>query len=261
MEMVSVSKLKTAESFVRRCRAYGALVQGVMECAGSDPAARRHPLLRTTSGGHVVLYVVTSDTGLCSSYNIAVERRVMEFLKESSAPAKQVAVIGKKGFDFFRARGIPVLHGFLGLQGRFNDAVVAEIYGHILATKSSHPDTDIYIAYTRFGGAMHYEVRIERLLPVSLSTQGMRPGAYYIEPEAGKLFDVLIPLYVKARLCLSIAESFTAEHSSRAVSMKSATDNAKDLMKFLILQRNKLRQSAITKEVIECISSVEALKG
>ena len=121
---------------------------------------------------------------------------------------------------------------------------------------------EVYIIYTHFQSSMHYIPTIDRLFPVYVSSAIPAKPAYYLfEPDYPQLMDELLNVYVAGKIRLLLLEAFTAEHSERTIAMKSATDNAKDLIEGLIIFKNKVRQAAITKEVLEVVSTVEALKG
>jgi F-type H+-transporting ATPase subunit gamma len=204
------------------------------------------------------LILVTSDNGLCSTYNQEIIRLSEEFVKKFPGKAARIMAIGKKGFDYFSKRGYSQAGCVLGLQAKYRSEAIEDIFlrANEIFLKEAVP---VYIAYTGFNSALNYQPQIERLLPVE---KGKGPYINYLfEPSGDSVLAEVLPVFIRSKLRLILLESFASEHSSRAIAMKSATDNAKDLRKYLVLTRNKMRQAAITKEIIEVISSAEALKG
>jgi F-type H+-transporting ATPase subunit gamma len=259
MEMVSVSKLRSSESFLCHNRVYFQVLSEVVKSVVNGGAGLKHPYLDLkVDPGRPVLILVTSDAGLCSTYNQEIIRLSEEFLRKTPGKAARVMAIGKKGFDYFSKRGYPQAGCFLGLQAKYRPEVIEDIFRSVneIFFKEAVP---VYIAYTGFNAALNYRPQIEKLLPIE-KNKGLNIN-YLFEPSGNSILEEVLPDFIRAKLRLSALESFSSEHSSRAIAMKSATDNARDLRKYLVLTRNKMRQAAITKEIIEVISSAEALKG
>jgi len=259
MEMVSVSKLKTSELSLGHNRVYFQVLAEAVKSVVDRSPGLKHPYLDLpVDDSRPVVILVTSDNGLCSTYNQEIIRLCEEFLNKTPGRSARIMAIGKKGFDYFSKRGYPQAGCFLGLQATYRPEVAEDIFqsAHGIFLKEAVP---VYIAYTGFNSALNYSPRIEKLLPVN---KGEKPSINYLcEPEGDQILGEVLPVFIRAKLRLILLESFSSEHSSRAIAMKSATDNAKDLRKYLVLSRNKMRQAAITKEILEVISSAEALKG
>jgi F-type H+-transporting ATPase subunit gamma len=259
MEMVSAAKLRSCEQALRASRDYFHSIEDMAaNIAGRTPQSGNKYLIKEDTLRKACLILVTSDTGLCSTYNAAVARLAEDFIKRSVSRGTVIIAVGKKGFDHFRRKGYASVEGFIGLQSKYKAEACERLYRRAgeLFLEEKCP---VYIAYTAFGSALNYRPKIERILPIEINRQ---PAMNYLfEPSAEALFEKLLPAFVRAKIKLCLLESFTSEHSSRAVAMKAATDNARELMKYLVLTRNKMRQASITKDVIEIISSAEALKG
>ena len=259
MEMVSVSKLRSSEPVLNYNRVYFQVLAEAVKSIVNRTAGLNHPYFDlAVDPARPVLILVTSDTGLCSTYNQEIIRACEEFLKKIPAKDARIIAVGKKGFDYFSKRGYPQAGCFLGLQAKYRSGVIEDIFriANDIFLKEAVP---VYIAYTGFNSALNYRAQIEKLLPVENSKE--RLINYLFEPSGNSILEEVLPDFIRAKLKLSVLESFSSEHSSRAIAMKSATDNARDLRKYLVLTRNKMRQAAITKEIIEVISSAEALKG
>jgi F-type H+-transporting ATPase subunit gamma len=259
MEMVSVSKLRSSELFLAHNRVYCKVFADAVNSVINRTAGLTHPYLDLKADlSRPVLILVTSDNGLCSTYNQEIIRLSEEFLKKFPGKAARIMAVGKKGFDYFSKKGYAHAGCFFGLQAKYRPEVIEDVFrrAHEIFTGEAVP---VYIAYTGFHSALNYRTQVERLLPVERAREPFLN--YLFEPSDTSVLESVLPDLIRAKIRLSVLESFSAEHSSRAIAMKSATDNAKDLRKYLILTRNKMRQAAITKEIIEVISSAEALKG
>jgi len=261
MELISVAKLNRIEKSLLNFRPYVAALEGMLHRLLSSSPQARHVFLgeKETVSERVCLGVITSDSGLCGVYNNNIIRLAEEFVRRQDKDKITLVCIGRKGFNYFRRQGLKVESAYLGVNGRYSDKLCLEINDKFKDMFISGAVPRIYIAYTHFRTALSYEPRVEKFL-------GLEPLAadnrdYLSEPGMDIILDELIPKYLYLKLKLIILESFTAEHSARIVAMKSATDNARDLLEKLTLLRNKTRQANITQEIMEIISSSEALRG
>ena len=271
MEMVSVSKLKKVQGPLHFSRRYFLKLDQLLRRLASNRENRVHPFLnRKANAQKAILFVVAADTGLCGTYNNRMLDAAAKFLKEQKTKKEvQVIVVGKKAVNYFRKIGQPVLKSYIDLYGRFSGELAQKITADLYALCVENPQMDIFLAYTYFRSALRLQPTVENLISLESShpqeghanLQAGKSVEYIIEPDIARVWDVLIPEYIQAKVRRVLLEAFTSEHSARVVAMKQATDNAKELLDILILLRNKLRQYSITKEVIEIISASEALKG
>jgi len=188
-------------------------------------------------------------------------RLAAQFARQQKESGREIRlyVYGRKGASYLRKRGFQIERAFTAfhgkLTGNFHEKVLEDVAGDFLQQKIS----EVHIAHTVFHNAMKHEPLVQQFLPVEKPVE--KSSNFILEFGKEGILAELLPLYLSSRFRLMMLESLTSEHSARMVAMKSAKDNAKELMGDLILLRNKVRQTAITKEVIEIISSVEALKG
>ena len=260
MEMVSVSKLKKVQGPLHFSRKYFLKLDQIFRRLASNKENRVHPFLnRNKKSSRILLCVVTSDTGLCGTYNNRMLEAAGRFWEEHAAQEIQVIVVGKKGLNYFRKEGAVVSKNYLDLYGRFSGELAHKISADLYRLCAADPQLEIFLAYTQFKSVLRLQPTIERLFEFEGGSE--KPVEYIVEPNAARLWEDLIPAYVEAKIRRVLLEAFTSEHSARVVAMKQATDNAKELLETLVLLRNKLRQYSITKEVIEIISASEALKG
>jgi len=269
MEMISVSKLRRVQDLLFAMRSYFSKTDSLLENLFAERPDFSHPLLNAASNTRgVAVCVVTSDSGLCGLYNHRILKAATEFISRYPQDKVKVIAVGRKGFSYFKRKGFAVERAYLGLHGRLQPASLKELTVFLtdIFLKNDidfvYKVDEVYIIYTHFKSPMHYIPTIDRLFPVYVSSAIPAESAYYLfEPDYPQLLDELLYAYVTQKIRLLLLEAFTAEHSERTISMKSATDNAKDLMGDLVVFKNKVRQAAITKEVLEVVSTVEALKG
>lgn len=266
MEMVSVSKMKKTEGPLRLARNYFSKLDQLFGRLVSLDENRVHPFFKKASSGAAgknVLCLFSSDTGLCSTYNNRIFDVTQQFLEQQAQKNFHFIAVGKKGFNYLRKKGFPAASAYLDLYGRFSSELADKVSAEVQRLFSSEEIGEVYFAFTRYKSAMRLQPAVEKLIsvPVSSSSAPLPAVDYIVEPNALRLWEVFFPEYIRAKVRMALLESFMSEHSARTVAMKQATDNAKELLEGLILLRNKIRQYSITKEVIEIISSAEALKG
>jgi len=260
MEMVSVAKLNRTERDLLALRPYVASLTSLTHNLINSQDKARHSLLEVRQGpDKICLCVITSDSGLCGSYNNNIIRAADNFINTRGRDKVDLVCVGRKGFNYFNKNNLSILNTYIGLNGRFSSNAAAGIIDNLTGIFISGKASGVYIAYTHFKTALVHEPRVEKILNIE-----PLPGPkteYILEPDITSILNEIIPRYISMRLRLIILEAFTAEHSARTVAMKTATDNARDLLQGLVLLRNKVRQANITQEIMEIISSSEALKG
>jgi F-type H+-transporting ATPase subunit gamma len=267
MKMVAASKLRRAQERVMRARPYATQMLRVLNSLASrvDPAA--HPLLdeRKTphAGGRALLFVITADRGLCGSFNTNVIKSSSAFVVES--PGRQVALglVGRRGRDFFAKRGFDVRYEQVNLFAhlRYEDAQAIAKAG-VEAFVTGEVD-GVYLVYNEFKSVLQQRVVVERLLPIPrdlLADEAEQPGQDYLyEPAPRQLLADLIPSHVEVQVFRALLESAAAEQAARMTAMDAATRNSAEMIDQLTLYMNKVRQAAITREIIEVVSGAQAL--
>ena len=218
-----------------------------------------HPLL---TGGNaeapVGLLVITSDTGLCGTYNERIISAAAKFVLEY--PSAKVVTVGRKGNRSFARRGMGRIREILDWGGRYNAKATREF---VLWMQQMYLNGEVsawHVAYTQFISALRWKPALERILPLDYAASKGSDDKLLIEPEAPELADIILKRYMEAGMTRIFLEAFTAEHSARMIAMKNATENATEMIGTLTLVRNKARQAAITKELLEVVSGAEALK-
>jgi F-type H+-transporting ATPase subunit gamma len=272
MQMVSTVKLKRTHDMLFAGKPYYFKMDALLKKLLAGPVRKEfsngvnavtfsHPLLEERAiKNNFTLCVVTSDSGLCSTYNNNIIRIAEGFIGKHGAKNIRLAVIGRKGFSYFKNRGIKISRAYLGMQGRYSREAAEEIARAITGDFLSKKTDAVYIAHTHFDATLKYRPKLQKLLNIEPAAEEHETD-YILEPNGGKILENIIPMYISAKIKGILLDAFTSEHSQRMVAMKSATDNAVELIDNLTLSRNKARQAAITTEITEVSSAAEELKG
>ncbi len=284
IEMVSVSKLNSINRLLAPILPYSSRLESMLHDLISSEEEFHNPFFDTFDSAQYqpranaslqagvrrgvekrndvrasALCVITSDNGLCGMYNYNVARAAEEFVEKKGRDNVKLIVLGKKGLAHFRNRGYKIPYIFIDLHGRYNKAVFDEINSLLTDLFLKNEVGEVYVAYTRIKRGMGQKVSVEKFL--NIETLEAKHEQYIVEPEFNAVLGDLVPRYIAAKWKLIVLEALAAEHTARSISMKAATDNAKELLESLVLARNKIRQAGITADIMEIISAAEALKG
>ncbi|MDP9361195.1 MAG: ATP synthase F1 subunit gamma, partial [Acidobacteriota bacterium] len=220
-----------------------------------------HPLLQTREPErNVVVVVVTADRGLCGAFSANVIRAAQNFIREHSFEGVQLVTIGRKASDFFRRRTIPIRRQVLVAQALSLDTA-REIADDLIKDFISCDIDGVYVVYNEFKSLIAQQVRADRLLPVApqLEAASDQPSIDYLyEPGPEAILSDLLPKHIEFQLYRILLESAAAEQGARMTAMEAATKNASDMINHLTLTYNRIRQAAITKEIIEIVSGASA---
>jgi F-type H+-transporting ATPase subunit gamma len=266
MKMVSSSKLRRAQERIQRGRPYAQEMLRVFNNLATrvDPSA--HPLLNDDpTPGRTLLVVITADRGLCGGFNTNVIKTASHFVTEqSSDPGRDVALalVGRKGRDFFMRRGFDVLYEEVGLFQQVKWSHAQAIAKSCIEEFLGPDVSSVYLVYNEFRSIIQQRVVVERLLPIpKLEPQSPAIDSvdYLFEPSPEQLLSVLLPYHVSVQVARALLESSAAEHAARMTAMDAATRNAKDMVDRLTLYMNKVRQAAITREIIEIVAGAQSV--
>lgn len=264
MEMVAAAKLRKAQSKVESSRPYASKMQAMLDNLTQASASLAHPLFEKREVKKLGLVVVTSDRGLCGSYNHNVIHEVDKFLKGYQKDEIVLTIIGRKGYIYYLKRPWEIRLKYIGLAGDLILTEVKNITNDLVTLFLSKEVDEIHFIYTKFLSAVSHKVITEKFLNIESQVETKDEGSYvdYIfEPGPEKIFGSLLPNYCMTKVQMALAESFASEHGSRMISMGAATQNAEEMIDHLTLVMNKLRQASITKEMLEITTGAEALKG
>jgi F-type H+-transporting ATPase subunit gamma len=266
MKVVSAVKLRRAQDGINAARPYARKMREVVQAVAGRAGADAHPLLTAREGKKLALLVVTSDRGLCGSFNAGLSRAVYRFLDEHRGAYEEITlfVVGRKGRDFFRRREIPIRKEYLGVLGAVSRQHAETIAGDLIEGFLAEEFDEVQIAFNEFRSAISQIVRFEKMFPIALESSGQAGGDevdYLYEPSREEILATLFPKYVQTQIFRVLLESVAGEHGARMTAMDSATNNSVDMISRLTLQMNRARQATITTELTEIVSGAEALKG
>jgi F-type H+-transporting ATPase subunit gamma len=266
MKMVAAAKLKRAQDRVTAARPYAEKMSEVLGGLGARVAEDfSHPLLDERGDGRYLIVLVTADKGLAGAFNANVTKAAQAFIRENDAKRVEMLPVGRKGRDFFRRRDINFVEEYIGLTGtgsvNYSDAM--EIAHKIIRTFTEDTTIDkVFLVFTQFKTVLSQEVKIQQLLPIPRitgeETETAGQAEYIYEQPATEIFGRLLPKQVETQIYRAMLESVASEQGSRMTAMDSATKNAGELIDTLTLNMNRIRQAAITKEIIEVVSGAAA---
>jgi F-type H+-transporting ATPase subunit gamma len=270
MEMVAASKMRKAQERMRAARPYASKIRDLAANLSMATPEYKHPfMLKHDESKLAGVIVVTTDKGLCGGLNTNVLRMVTGKLKELEAQGTKVeaVAIGNKGFSFLNRIGAKIVSHAVQLGDKPHlDKLVGPVKV-LLDAYAAGKLNAVYLCYTRFINTMRQEPVVQQLLPLSnesLAEGGAANGRthgwdYIYEPNAPAVIDELVLRYVEALVYQATAENLASEQSARMVAMKSATDNAGNVIAELKLVYNKTRQAGITKELSEIVAGAAAV--
>ncbi len=261
VKMISAVKLRRAQDRVIASRPYGALLRQVLgnvaAAAGSDERAAQNPLLAQRPEQRILLVLITSDMGKAGAFNSNLIKAAQRFLSEHSGAAVQLDLIGRKGRDFFRKRGVDIIGEHLGLAAKVNYAEVAAIARQASERFAKEEIDAVYLIYNEFKSVASQKLTLTRVLPVQVP-QETEPKEYIYQQPPAEMLSALLPRYVEVEFYRALLESTAAEHAARMTAMDAATSNAGEMIDKLTLYMNRVRQASITKEIIEVVSGAAA---
>jgi F-type H+-transporting ATPase subunit gamma len=260
MEMIATSKMRRAQEAGTAGRPYDQKIRQVIaDLAAINQTGESHPLLQRRTVKKIAIVHISPDRGLCGGLNANLNRKTAGFILGQKIPVTLVGV-GRKGIDSMRRYGREMRAEFTQLGDRPSLLDTLAISRIIIDDYTSGYVDEVYVVYTRFVSTMVQTPVMEKLLPVEppVSTQGSSADFDY-EPESEDVLGALLPRFVEMEIYHAILESIASEQSARMVAMRSATDNAGELIQDLTLMYNKARQEAITTELLDISSGAAAL--
>jgi F-type H+-transporting ATPase subunit gamma len=267
MKMVAAAKLKRAQDRILAARPYGHKMRDVMANLSRRMNRAAHPLLQKRTGRTIEILIVTSDRGLCGTFNANIIRKAFEFIRDSEARGAKVAlsVIGRKGREYFRRRPWPIRQQWLGVFDRLSYEHGIDIGQDLIESYTKGTFDELYVIYNEFKSAIQQRVIVEKFFPIeSLDQPGEGTirlgGSYLYEPDEDELLAALLPKHFQTQAYRVLLESSAAEQGARMAAMDGASRNAGEIIKKLTLYYNKTRQAAITKELMDIVGGAEALK-
>lgn len=223
-----------------------------------------HPLLEVRPEERILVVVVTADRGLCGAFNSNLIKASQNFLRDHVGTENTLYAVGKKGRDFFRRREVPIAADHVGFFNKLDYGHARDIAQKIVELYTEAKVDAVYIVYNEFKSAIQQRVTLEKLLPLgnadlAQASSQAAPVEYIFEQPPQQVFDRLLPRYVEIQVYRALLESVASEHGARMAAMDTASRNAGDMIESLTLNMNRVRQAAITREIIEVVSGAGAL--
>jgi F-type H+-transporting ATPase subunit gamma len=266
MKFIAAARLRRAQETAVSLRPYASGIREVLRSAMSRiENPEQFPLLTQRPEERILVLVTAGERGLCGAFNANVLRTAFDFLREKTGKAVEVIAISKKSRDAFRKRQWKIVGEYIDVTSRAELSKAAEIAAEVMKIYESGAADSVYLVYNEFKNVMTQTLRVEKVLPLDRSAlseqqKGAPPASsgelvdYIYEQPAEEIFNRLVPRYVEMQIFRMLAESSAAEHAARMTAMESATSNASDVIDALTLHMNKVRQAAITREIIEVVS-------
>lgn len=265
MEMVSAVKMRKAQQRVTASRPYSDQLRQIMsDLATQQPDPEQlaqFPLLQKRPVQNIELIVVTPDRGLTGALNSNILRRASRFILDEAGAPVQIIVVGKKARDYFVRTKQDVVAEFIGIGEDISLDAVRPIAAIAIDDFATGQVDAVYVVYSRFVNTLVQRPEVMQILPVEPPPAHEGYSNYIFEPTPEDVLNDLLPRYVEVQLYQAILEGLASEHSARMVAMRSASDNAKDIVRDLVLDRNKARQAQITREVSEIAAGANAMAG
>lgn len=269
MELVASSRLRRAQERVLASRPYAERIRAVISnLAAVSGAQELHPLLQVRPLSRAALILFTTSRGLCGSLNSNMVRAAVSFTVDRGVPVDIIAV-GTKGPALLRSVGLSgsVSAQYQDLGNYPNLADILPVARSVVDGFTGAEYDEVYVGFSQFVNLMRQEPTLTRILPIvpdeieSAEAQAYRQVDYIYEPDPDDVLSTLLPRFIESQIYRALLESIASEHSARMIAMRNATENAEEILQDLTLTYNKVRQTAITNEVIEIATAAKAIAG
>jgi F-type H+-transporting ATPase subunit gamma len=266
MKFVAAARLRRAQEAALAARPYAKELARVLRSIMSRIDQPEHPLLAHRPEEKILVIVLTGERGLAGAFNSNILRRANEFFRANKGKKVSVIPVGKKGRDSLKKAGFHFAAEYVNVLARVNFGTARDIASVVTELYAKEEVDSVYIVFSEFKTVMTPILVTEKLLPVEAmradeETDAEKASAqvdYIYEEPKEKLLDKLLPRYIETQILRAMLESSAAEHAARMTAMESATKNAGDVIEALTLHMNKVRQAAITKEIIEIVSGASS---
>ena len=260
MKMVAAARLRRAQDSIFNARPYANQMLALLESLAARTEQRAHPLLAVRPIDKILLVLVTADRGLCGAFNANLIHAAQYYVEGQGSKEVSMIAVGRKGRDTFRKRSLKMVSEHINLFGRLKFSDAQQIATEIIDLYAQEQVDAVDFVYNEFKSVLMQRVRVERYLPI----KPVQPAAgealidYIYEQPAQDILNALLPRYVEIEVYRALLESQAAELAARMTAMDAATNNAAELIDSLTLHLNRVRQAAITREIIEVVSGAAA---
>ncbi|MEW6675914.1 MAG: ATP synthase F1 subunit gamma [Nitrospirota bacterium] len=268
MKMVAAAKLRKVQDRMLNFRPYAIKMNSVLSDLASFAERELHPLLAVRPRKTVEVLVITADRGLCGAFNTNILRAATNYIESLKREGFELSlsVVGRKARDYFRRRNITMRKTWLGLSGKVTYENAQEIAGDLIENYINENIDEVVLIYNEFKTLITQKLSIVKLLPIgTLEAEGSTEKTpvmvdFLYEPSVDIIFERLLPKYIEIQIYRALLESSASEEAARMNAMENASKNCEDLIARTTLLANKIRQASITKELMDIVGGVEALK-
>ncbi|MFD1448936.1 ATP synthase F1 subunit gamma [Oceanobacillus profundus] len=263
MQMVSASKMSKAEQNAKGFVPYADKLQEVVASIANSNTDVSHPMLIKREVKKTAYLVITSDRGLVGAYNSNILRNLVQTIEKrhESKDEYTVIAVGRKGYDFCKKRDLPMSNSILGMADHPTFADIKELASETVQMYGDGEIDELNIIYNHYVSAISQKVTAKKLLPIeNLDAHSAINNDYEYDPDQEQILEVLLPQYAESLIFGALLDGKASEHAASMTAMRSATDNAGDLIDDLSLTYNRARQAAITQEITEISGGVAALE-
>ncbi|MDA8241108.1 MAG: ATP synthase F1 subunit gamma [Nitrospiraceae bacterium] len=266
MKMVSAAKFRKAQQRMLEMRPYAERMNGILSSLASGAEGETHPLLMVRPRRNIEVLVLTSDRGLCGAFNTNIMKAATRHIDELRREGYEVTidVVGRKARDYYKRRAIEMRKAWTGIAGKISYANAQEIAAEIIENYTNETTDEVVLIFNEFKSAIAQQVVISRILPlapIQAAEETLPIYNFIYEPSKQEIFSRLVPKNVEIQIFRALLESQASEEAARMAAMENATRAANDMIGSLTLQFNKARQASITKELMDIVGGVEAMKG
>lgn len=259
MEIVSTTKFRRYSLLAKESQAFSDSIQKILTNISMGVKAEKHPLFDGRERvRNIGVIVVTSDRGLCGSFNSSTLKELEKFRKKHDEQHIFIIPVGKKGRDYCEKRGYNVIQDYVGVDN-YNMLTITEEISKVIVDRYQEEKLDeVYIIYNKFISALRSDLMLSKVIPIT-RLEGEENRGYIFEPSAEEVLSSLLPRYIGVTVYQAVLNNTASEHSARKNAMKNANENAEDMIRQLDLKYNRERQAAITQEITEIVGGAEAL--
>jgi F-type H+-transporting ATPase subunit gamma len=263
MKMIAASRLRRSQERVVNARPFANEGLRMLRDLAARADVTAHPLLAEREEKTILAFILTSDKGLCGSFNTNIIKAAVQAILERPDQHVNLGLVGRKGRDFFRRRGFPVVYEAVNIFQHLKFEHAEEIAQVAIDRFAGAKADAVYLVYNEFKSVLQQRIVAEKLLPIPRADLAEADASarvdYIYEPSPAALFDRLLPGHVRVQVWRALLESAAAENAARMTAMDAATKNATEMIDSLTLYMNKVRQAGITREIIEVVSGAQAL--
>ncbi len=259
MKMVAAAKLRRAQERIVAARPYSGALNKMLASIAARVNPAQHPLLKEREEKRVLILSVTSDKGLCGAFNGSVLKATEAAVRERGWEQVQLIPVGRKANDYFRRRTIPIRYQALNVFQALSEEKAKEIAKLVVDDYVEEKIDAVYVIYNEFRSIISQVLHVDKLLPLERVASTETTIDYLYEPSPDEILRNLLPRHIEFQIYRTLLDSAAAEQGARMTAMEGATKNAGEMIDSLTLTYNRIRQAAITKEIIEIVSGAAAL--